>query len=199
MLRSLHILLAVALAGMGGAEKPSYKGPNSLGPFRIDKDISMKSLFERLGTPSSAAGNVFCYRAKDERAFLVLTRMAEAYDSKIAGGALLSDFRNCVDRSSQVTPDDLAAWKTEQGVGLGSTAEDARKAYGKPSKEDKVGGTSYRWVIHGDFNSNHYRNEKRPEIGDTVLVYQGASDDLSTAEFGIRDGQVVWIFVSKNE
>jgi len=93
----------------------------------------------------------------------------------------------------------LAAWKTKKGIGLSSTADEVRNAYGKPSKEDKIEGTKYRWVIHGDRTDNHYTDKKRPELGDAVLVYQGAPDDLRIAEFGIREGKVVWISLSKNE
>ena len=199
MLKPLYILVVVALLGRGHADGQSYGGPNVLGPFRIDKDVSMSTLFERLGRPSKVANDVFCYKSKDDWAFLVVTRMAEVYDAKVAGDVLLSSFCNCIDRPAQVTPNDLLAWKTEKGIGLGARVEGVRKAYGPPSKEDKIEGTGYRWVIHGDFRDNHYTTEKRPEIGDTVLVYQGTADDSRTAEFGIRQRKVVWIFLSKNE
>jgi hypothetical protein len=125
--------------------------------------------------------------------------MVAAYDSKVAGTVTVSNFPNCVHQSVKVTSEDFAAWKTENGIGLSSTADDVRKAYGKPSKEDKIEGTKYRWVIHGDRTNSHYTAERKPELGDTVLVYQGASDDLRAAEFGIREGKVVWISLSKNE
>lgn len=200
MLRLLHFLAVVSLIGAAYAAGQEYAGPNALGPFRIDKDVSMRNLFERLGRPSSAAtGDAFCYQSKDSEFFLILTRMADAYDRKIVGDMTLSNFCNCVDQRITATPDDLAAWKTERGIGIGNTADDVRKAYGKPSKEDKIDGSKYRWVIHGDFKGGHYSKQKRPELGDTVLVYQGASDDLRIAEFGIREGKVVWISLSKNE
>jgi hypothetical protein len=199
MLRSFHILVAVFLVAIGYAEGQKYAGPNALGAFRIDADVSMKSLFERLGQPSSTARDVFCYRSKDGKVFVTLTRIVAAYDAKVAGTVTLSSFPNCVSRSVKATPDDLAAWKTEKGIGLSSTANEVRKAYGKPSKEDKIEGTKYRWVIHGDRSDNHYTDKKRPELGDAVLVYQGAPDDLRIAEFGIREEKVVWISLSKSE
>lgn len=199
MPKSFHILLPVLLALAGYAEGQNYAGPNALGPFRIDKDVAMKSLFDRLGRPSSTSGDISCYRSKGGKTSLALTRMVAAYDSKVAGTVTLSSFPNCVNRSARATFDDLTAWKTENGIGLSSTADDVRKAYGKPSKEDKIEGTKYRWVIHGDRTNDHYTAEKRPELGDTVLVYQGASNDLRSAEFGIREGKVVWISLSKNE
>lgn len=159
----------------------------------------MTSAFELLGQPSSAAGDVFCYRSKDGKTFLTITRMVAAYDSKIAGAVTLSAFRNCTKQNVQLTPDDLAAWKTEKGIGLSSTSDDVRKAYGKPSREDSIEGDSYRWVIHGDYDQTHYSNQERPELGDRVLVYDGAADDLRVALFGIRRGKVAWIKLSKNE
>lgn len=199
MRRSFHVFVAFLVVAISYAQGQKYAGPNALGPFRIDVDVSMKSLFERLGGASSTARDVFCFRSKDGRAFVALTRMAAAYDAKVAGTVTLSSFPNCVNRSIESTYDDLAGWKTKKGIGLSSTADEVRKAYGKPSREDKIEGTKYRWVIHGDRTDNHYINRKRPELGDTVLVYQGAPDDLRIAEFGIRDGNVVWISLSKNE
>jgi len=199
MLKSFYILVPIFFVAIGYAEGQNYAGPNALGPFRIDADVSLKSLFERLGQTSSTTGDVFCYRSNDGKVFVALTRMVAAYDAKIAGTVTLSSFPNCVNRSVEATPDDLAAWKTKKGIGLSSTADEVRKAYSKPSKEDKIGGTKYRWVIHGDRMDNHYTDRKRPELGDTVLVYQGAADDLRIAEFGIREGKVVWISLSKNE
>jgi len=177
----------------------TYSGAIALGPFRIDRDVSVKSLFDRLGRPSNLAADSFCYQSEDGKAFLVLTRMVEAYDPKIAGVMTLSGFRNCTDRRPQTTSDEVIAWKTEKGIGLGSNAEDVEKAYGKPSEKDKIEGTKYRWVIHGDFRNGHYSTDERPELGDAVLVYRGGADDLRTSEFGILNGKVVWIVLSKNE
>lgn len=199
MLKSLRVLMAVLAVLSGYAEGQKYTGPNRLGPFRIDKDVSMKTLFRQLGQPPSTGGEVFCYRSQTGEQAVALTRMVAAYDSKVAGTATLSSFQNCVKRPVQTTADDLAAWKTERGIGLSSTIADVLKAYGKPTREDKIEGTKYRWVIHGDRINNRYTPQKRPELGDTVLVYQGAPDDLRIAEFGIRNGKVVWISLSKNE
>lgn len=195
----LLLLLLLLFSSPVLAAQQSYGGPVGLGPFRTDRDISMESLFDHLGRPSNVAGDVFCYQSEDGKAFLVLTRMVDAYDAKVAGAVVLSGFRNCADRPLQKTPEELTVWKTEKGLGLGSNAEDVRKAYGNPSAEEKVEGTKYRWVIHGDFKNNHYSPDHRPELGDTVLVYQSGSDDLTSSEFGIRSGKVVWIAISKNE
>jgi hypothetical protein len=164
-----------------------------LGYFRIDKDVSMNALFEKLGHPAKVAGDTFCYKSASGDAYLVVTRMVSVYDSKVAGTAELSNFRNCFDQQVQVTSDDLAGWKTGQGVGLGSSSEDIEKAYGKPSSEKS--GSDYRAIIHG----TQPQGRKRLDVGTTVLSYTSASDDLNAAYFGIRDGKVAWIMLSKNE
>ena len=190
----LQLLLALTMLCGTPAGKRPYAGPKSLGPFRIDKDVPMSSLFEKLGRPSRVAPDTFCYRSADGHAYLVLTRMVEVYDRKVAGDVELSDFRNCVDRPVQVTSDDLAAWKTDEGIGLGSSGEDVKKAYGKPSSEESIG-TDYRGIIRGA----PAHSARKPEAGTTGLGYTGASDELRAAYFGIRNGKVAWIFLTKNE
>lgn len=179
------------------AQGQRYAGPEALGPFRIDKDISMNSLFARLGKPSSTTADIFCYRSAHGQAFLTITRMVEVYDAKIAGTVTLASFRNCVNHSVQVTRDDLTLWRTEKGISLSSTQEQVERAYGKPSKVDTTEGTKYGAIIYG-YDPSH-PPDKKPQIGSKVLVYRGAPDDLSTAIFGIRNGRVVWILLSKNE
>jgi hypothetical protein len=190
----LQFLLTVLMLWGTQASAQAYAGPKSLGPFRIDKDVSMNILFEKLGQPSRVAGDIFCYQSGDGHAYLVVTRMVAVYDRKVAGDVELSDFRSCLDRPVQVTSDELAAWKTEKGIGLGSSSEDVMKAYGKPSSVDSIG-TDYRAIIHGA----PAHSERKPEVGTTVLGYRGASDDLNAAYFGIRDGKVAWMSLSKNE
>jgi hypothetical protein len=181
------------------AHAQDYTGPKNLGPFRIDKDVSMNSLFARLGRPSSTKAETFCYRSADRKVFLTLTRMSAVYDETVAASVTLSSFRNCINRTVQITPDNLAGWKTDKGVGLASTEEQVEKAYGTPSKVDSIEGTNYGWVIYGDLANTDHPPEQRPELGSKVLVYQGAANDLSTAEFGIKEGRVVWISLSYNE
>jgi hypothetical protein len=155
----------------------------------------MKSLFERLGPPSSTAGDVFCYQSKDGKTFLVLTRMVPVYDAKVAGDVLLSDFQNCRDKPVYVARDDLVAWKTEDGIGLRATEQEVLKAYGKPSSVYRIDASDYAWIIHG-YRPN---SADRPDLGDKVFLFTGLPDDLSAAKFGIRRGKVAWILLSKNE
>lgn len=83
MLGSLHVLLVVLVVAAGYAEGQKYSGPNALGPVRIDKNVPMKSLFERLGRPSPTTGDVFCYQSQGDQEFVTLTRMVAEYDAKV--------------------------------------------------------------------------------------------------------------------
>lgn len=191
-------LLAIVLLCESQAGKQSYAGPNALGLFRIDRDVFVRSLFERLGQPTTTKSNHFCYQSRSANSYLWFDRMA--HEPGQVGDLLLSDFPNCMDRPVQVVSEDLGAWKTEEGIRLGSTAEEVLKAYGRPSSRDKIERTAYRWVIQGDYiaRENRYTNKARPERGDRVLVYT-SPHELRTAEFGIRSGRVAWIFLSQNE
>ena len=177
-----------------GANTHPYAGPNSLGPFRVDKNTSMKSLFHRLGSPPSTAEDVVCYRSANSQRFLIVTRMVAEYDRRVAGAVELSDFPNCLDKTVRTTSEDLSKWTTDKGIGLGSSERDVKKAYGTPSSEESTG-SNYRWAIHG----SPAQDKTRARVGTKVLGYTGASDDLRTAYFGIREGRVAWIFLSQNE
>jgi len=196
-----NLLLFLLLLSSAAAQQ-TYAGAIDLGPFRIDRNISLESLFDRLGqpSPSSVGGDVFCYQSEDGKTFLAITRMVGPYEPTLAGVVTLSGFSNCNGARPQITPDELTKWKTDEGVGLGSNVEDVRKAYGKPSAEDKVEGTKYRWIINGDFFDGHYLKEERPELGEYVLVYRGgAADNYRASMFGIGNRRVVWIVLSKHE
>ena len=197
MRKLLHILLAVILLGVSYADKQSYSGAKALGPFRIDRNTRLKSLFQRLGDPRDSANDPFCYRSSDGSASLVLSRMSDR--TRAAGAVLLSSFRNCSDRPVQVTRAELKKWKTPEGIGLESTVKDIRAAYGKPSSERGIDETDYDWIIHGGLKDAPYASKKKQEIGETMLLYVGAADDLSVTKFGIRQGRVVWIFLSNDE
>ena len=190
---TVAILTAVVTASAKG--RPYY-GPISLGPFRIDRNVSMQSLFDRLGVPSKKARDSFCYRSASDDAFLVLTRMAEVYGESVAGQVTISDFPNCFDLPVQVTNDDLAGWKTGKGIGLGSSRQAVITAYGKPSEISVTKGNVFRWVIHG--SSPGLPSIARSKIGDSALSYR-SDDDLKTTSFGIRANRVVWISMSDSE
>jgi hypothetical protein len=193
------ILVALMLAATSVAQVHEYTGPQSLGPFRIDKEISMSSLLARLGRPASTKGETFCYRSASGNAFLSLTRMSDVYDDKVAAAATLSNSRDCIAHPVLVTQDDVARWKTDKGIGLGNTEEQVQEAYDLPTTVVSIDGTNYGAIDYGDLASSERPPAKPLEIGTKALIYRGAADDLSLAEFGIKDGRVVWISLSYRE
>ncbi|HEX8817222.1 MAG TPA: hypothetical protein VF753_17135 [Terriglobales bacterium] len=200
MSNAARIIIILILTQICWAETHGFPGPNTLGPFRIDRDAAIKTLFDDLGTPVSTNADAFCYKSSDGKSFLVLSRMTEVYGRDVAGSATLSAFPNCINEPVTVAKVDLAQWTAGDSIGLGSTAESVLREYGKPSREDRIEGAKYRWIIHGDRDpTGRYTQKDRPEIGDRVLVYKGAPNDLRIAEFGIRAGKVAWIFLSRNE
>jgi len=199
MPRSWQLLVIVMLAGTSLARAQQYIGPHALGPFRIDKDVKMNSLLARLGMPPSTKSETFCYRSARGNGFLSLTRMSDVYDDTLAAAVTLSSSRDCVTHPVRLTQEDLAGWKTPEGVGLGSTEEDVHEAYDRPSTVISIDGTNYSSIDYGDLASSDHPPAKPPEIGTKALVYRGSGNDLSLAEFGIKDGRVVWISLSYNE
>jgi hypothetical protein len=190
MWRSL-VAAAILLSGPQVNDQP-YTGPNCLGPFCIGRDLALRPVLKRLGQPATK-NEPFCYQSQDGQAFLWLVSMHD--QSGRVGDALLSDFPNCLHRAKRTTTQDLKAWRTKEGIGLGSSKEDVLKAYGKPSWEDKIAGDVYRLVFPGD----RFAGERSPQIGDSRLFYRGAQDDLRVAQFGIRNGRVCWILLLENE
>jgi len=197
-LRLCRLLLFVILGATICAQTPQYTGPHALGPFRIDKEVSMTSLFARLGSPSSTKGETFCYRSA-RGLYLALTRMSDVYDDKVAGAVTLSRSRDCVAHAVHVTPDDLTAWKTEKGIGLGSTEEQVQEAYDRPTTVVSLDGTNYSSIDYGDFTGLDQPPKNPPDLGTKALIYRAGPNDLSHAEFGIKDGRVVWISLSYRE
>ncbi len=197
MSRTLMLLFVSLLVGGASQETVKYSGPNCLGPFCIDHDVSVRVLFKRLGEPAPRASSFspYCYKAEYGNTFAYFDTMGP--DSKVAGALFLSDFPNCVHLVVQTTHDDLHAWKTPEGIGLGSSQADLAKAYGsKCSHEGIVAGDSriLKFMIRG-----YREGDRTPRIGDKTISYNGALDDLRTAEFCIRDGRVTCIFLSHNE
>jgi hypothetical protein len=184
----------VSLVELGGSE---YAGPDCIGLFCIDADVhvSLNGLQRKLGRPAQRASRqspFYCYQSEDKRTFLYV---GVTHDTEI-DGAFLSDFPNCIHTNLAISPSDLHAWKTPEGIGWGSSKDDVLKAYGKPSK---VEGANSRTCC-GDFLQRYAKGDKRPEIGNEKLLYQGDEDhDLSRSEFGLRDGRVSYIFLSDSE
>jgi hypothetical protein len=189
------LLAAILFSGQRPPEKP-YSGPACLGPFCIDRDLPVCKLFVALGEPITRKGSHFCYRSRSGNSYMWFERMA--HRPALAGTVVVSDFPNCMDSFIKVSSEDPGAWKTDEGIGVGSREEDVVERYGGPSRQDEIKGTRYRWIVKGDFVGEREDSAKRPDRGDKVLVYKTLGD-LRTAEFGIRNGRVCWIAMSQNE
>lgn len=199
MSRRFQILAITILLGSVCAAAQAYAGPHTLGPFRIDQNVSMASLFARLGMPASTKAETFCYRSADGDAFLALTRLDPVYDDpKSAGAVVLSKARNCVKQRVLTATTDFAHWKAEKGIGLLSTEGDVTKAYGSPSTELTPKSADCGLSVYGADVPQASSGEES-DSSCKVMVYKGPPEDLNTAEFGIKSGKVVWIMLSQNE
>lgn len=186
-------LLISLLSWSLAAEWAVYSGPMALGPFRVNEyDFPLQRLFDLLGQPVAPNASYLCYESPETSTFVWLSTLAQSH--KKVGSVFVSRFPNCIGQPKRAAKIDPKEWRTEKGVGLGSTTDELLAAYGKPSRAEKFAGRSFRWVIAGDDLS-----KSRPELGQSVWVYAGAEDDLRTAEFGIRNGKVAWILLTHNE
>ena len=188
------LLLALLLSSGSQASDPRYTGPICLGSFRIDRPVSVRSLFKQLGQPATKSPP-FCFQSQDGRSFLYVD-LIHVIPGRVAE-VLLSDFPNCIGRARQNTEDDLRAWKTGEGIGLGSSEEEVLEAYGRPSAEEVEDSRNYARAIYG----YHPSAKEPPEIGHKSLFYAGIlrENEWCSAQFGIRDKKVSWISLSANE
>jgi hypothetical protein len=111
----------------------------------------------------------------------------------------LSRSANCSKRNVQITSADIAHWKTEKGIGLFSPESAVVDAYGPPTSTLEVNDLTCGLTIYGDREGSSGYSSSKAGPGCTVLVYKGTPEELSTAEFGIKQGKVVWIMLSQNE
>lgn len=173
--------------------EPTYWGPTSLGPYNIGHETKLSTVSKVVGSPGLIKGSYSCYMSNGKESFFWAAEMAHA--PKIVGQVLISDFPNCRGEIKHTTNVSFLSWKTEKDIRLGSKEDEVKKAYGRPSRESKVEGSKFRWIIRGQEASVASMHE----IGDKVLVYSGGDNDLRTAFFGIRQGKVAWIALSANE
>ncbi|MFI5098722.1 MAG: hypothetical protein ACHQT6_12185 [Candidatus Acidiferrales bacterium] len=174
-------------------ETDAYPGPNCLGLFCAYHGLSLHSFLAHLGPPvkiSSRPGD-YCYQSLGSGAFL-LAESDHVSPSEL-DAVLLSDFPSCRHSATQTTENDLRAWKTPEGIGLGSTEADVWRAYGKPDQEGKVDANNCCDSMLKGFRTGG----KLPDVGNKSLRYAG--QELERAEFGIRNGKVSYIVLSYSE
>jgi len=194
---ALTLMTVTNVLSQHGTGSRQYSGPNAVGPIHIDRDTSLRDAFNTLGSSATVKDDHFCYKSDGGTAFLWIS--IRAHHEETVGHIMLSNFPNCFDRRVQLTSQELHGWKTERGIGLGSTVNEVLQAYRKASVI-KIEGNAYRSLIRGDYliNENRYTNRSRTELGEQALAY-GNDDDLRFAAFGIRNGKVAWISLGNTE
>lgn len=192
MIKLFRISLFIGLSHFCTAQV--YSGPKQLGSFHIDRNTSTNLLFKELGH-TGRKENVYCYRTSDRKAFLRFEPIHTEMEH--VGYVFLSDFPNCKRVPISIS-NDFRKWETGEGIGLGSSETQVLKVYGTPSAKKKLD-LSDSNRVSGHIIRGYRPGDKLPHLADYALFYSGNSDDLSAAEFGIRDGRVVWIWLSQNE
>ena len=162
-------------------ENDAFLGPDCLGPFCTHGELSLNSLLRHFGLPpqKKTPSPVECFQSQDGQASLhFATDVEETYG---VADFLLSDFPNCLHTSKRVTPNRLSAWKTPEGIGLGSSEEDVVKAYGTPSAEKKLDAQRPILEIKG-LIAGKRAGDNQSRIGDKVIIY--GPRELQAVDFG---------------
>jgi hypothetical protein len=177
-------------------EDDAFLGPDCLGPYCTYGELSLDGLLRHFGLPQQkiAPSPVECFQSQDGRASLHFATGVE----ETAGVAdfLLSDFPNCLHLRKRITTNGLGAWKTPEGIGLGSSEEDVVKAYGAPSAEKKLDAKKPLLEIKG-LVAGYRTGDNEPQIADKVVIY--GPRELHVVDFGIRDGKVSYIWLKESD
>jgi len=174
------LLFAILLVPLHSTWGQDYSGPKCLGPLCLDGKVAMQDSVKILG-PYASSPCCF-YRSKRRDVFLTVHSRETsdqlgtlALATSPEGGARYLD-------GYAATQQDLGAWKTPEGIALGSSEEEVLKAYGKPSREENF--TFQRQGV------------RLPEKG---LVYKGRlGADILAALFGIRNGKIISIRLDRS-
>jgi len=163
-------LVAVMLLAPIVAGAQEYHGPKCLGSFCISGKLSPDALSKRLGPLKKFSST---YRSENKRVFLAIIGVWK--DPVV--GVILGDyasFRSADEKLLTTTREDLSAWKTVEGIGIGSLEEDVLRAYGKPSGETKL-----------------FAQDRGVQIETKKIFYKGRFHEaVEAAIFSILDGKV---------
>jgi hypothetical protein len=206
MARNIALAIAVAMAAV---VPTGYSGPGCLGPFCVRDRVTDRSLFERIGKANQPSGqSLYCYEGSEGGVFLYL----ETIDTEphVIGDVFLSVFPNCMHMPVRKASASLKDWRTSEGIGLGSTEADVLKAYSDPTARIAINqDDSASQMPRADSPESIFRlrirgfraADRASKLAEHRLFYGPApsSNDLRSAEFGIRDGKVCWIFLSRND
>ena len=177
------ILLAVTLLAPIAACAQEYSGPRCLGPYCLGRTVSAQSLLKQLEVPGKEATFTFwhflaIFKSSDGRTCLDLRENPDSPSD--VSYILLKDTSRC---PGQNTKEDLRAWRTPEGVGLGSLEKDILGTYGRPTSEQ---------------NRKSENHDLRP--GSRQISYRGKlKGSVRTAKFEIHDGRISCISLSNIE
>jgi hypothetical protein len=196
IIRAARFRLRDGRASFIELENDAFLGPDCLGPYCTDGDLTLNSLLRHFGLPAQKNRPlpVECFQSQDGRASSHF-----ATDVEMTSGVadfLLSDFPNCLHMRKRTTTKDLRTWKTPEGIGLGSSEEDVLKAYGTPSTEKKLDAQKPVLEIKG-LLAGYRAGDKQSRIGDKVIIY--GPRGLHAVDFGIRDGTVSYIWLKESD
>jgi hypothetical protein len=115
---------------------------------------------------------------------------------------LLSSFPNCKGIAIHPATIDPAKWRTQEGIGIGSTVNEVLQKYGKPAFQMPINASWARDVIANPRGLDL----SRISVGDLRIVYscfvsetEGCQNDSRVTEFGFSKGKIIWIQVSNGE
>ena len=175
-------------------ESDAFPGPDCLGPYCYDHGLSLSSLYRlfHLSSRKMRPPSLMCIQSQDGQASMHLRTDVESLTESNIDDLLLSDFPNCLHMPKRITTNGLPAWKTPEGIGLGSSEEDVLKAYGKPSAEKKLDAQKPGLATKG-LVAGYREGDKQSWAGIRIIIYGPRSGELQVTEFGMRDGRVSYI------
>lgn len=179
-------------------ENEAFPGPDCLGPYCTYGELSFNGLLRRLGLPPGghSPSSTECFQSRDAQAFLHVSTDVESISESSLDDLLLTDFPNCSHMPKRVAANTLRAWKTPEGIGLGSSEADVQKAYGIPFAEKKLGVQNPGFAMKG-LIAGYRVGDNQPKVADKVIIY--GPRDLQVTEFGIRDGKVSYIWLKDSD
>ncbi len=156
--------------------------------------VPMRLLWAATGKPALPRGHFLCYRDDAKPAYLVIERATD--DPSFSRGVSISAAPNCFGKKINQASG-FENWKTEKGIGIGSTLPELLRAYGHPSSVD----TDPRdWTVY--FPGGRRAKSTRKIMADRrIYIYQPQPGpaDLSEAEIGVAHGRVAWISLYRDE
>src|SRR5262249_11213293 len=147
------------------------------------RELSFNSLLRRLGLPpqKKLPSPIECFQSRDGRAFLHVRTDVESVSESSLDDLLLTDFPNCVHLSTRITANSLSGWRTPEGIRLGSSEEDVRRAYGTPSSEKKLDAQNPGFAMKG-LIEGYQAGDRQPRVADKIIIYGPL--ELQVTEFG---------------